>query len=471
MNLYSARFDIDGSNDWGLSTLNLWVTGAFFNNAFSATEQNAILTTYLEDNDWYNKVFILSKDEAENPEYGFNGDEDRKTKGTTYAMWNNDRDPDFANIWWLRTPESGTGANVHIVGAFGDLDPSRVITSVVNALGVRPAINLKSSSIILTSAAVGGKPSSAGGFEEVQAYSGTDWKATLKSSSRSSFKASVANGSASVDHGYSDWNIDVSYSGAKEGSNEYVSAILCDDAGSVLYYGTVAQNSEAGTGSLKIPEGLAVGSYKLHVFSEQRNGDRKTDFASSFSTLDLTVKGKAETPSATFTATGDNTGTLDNVMMDMSYSTDGGATWNAITAIKDMTAELSGVTAENDVQVKRLSDSALMNDSDPQVIDVTQPAAPSDLAGVACTTADQNDGKITGVDSTMEYKVSSEAVWKEVPATATVLEGLSNGTYQVRFRATGAALASPAASVDVEAHTCVAQGAWKSNSVAHWKEC
>lgn len=38
MNLYSARFDRGGSNDWGLSTLNLWVTGAFFNNAFSATE-------------------------------------------------------------------------------------------------------------------------------------------------------------------------------------------------------------------------------------------------------------------------------------------------------------------------------------------------------------------------------------------------------------------------------------------------
>lgn len=340
---------------------------------------------------------------------------------------------------------------------------------MVNALGVRPALNLKSSSIILTSAAVGGKPSSAGGFEEVQAYSGTDWKATLKSSSRSSFKASFADGSASADHGYSDWNINVSYSGAKEGSNEYVSAILCDDAGSVLYYGTVAQNSEAGTGTLSIPTGLAVGNYKLHVFSEQRNGDRKTDFASSFSTLDLTVKGKAETPSATFTATGDNTGTLADVTMDMSYSTDGGATWNAITAIRDMTAELSGVTAENDVQVKRLSDSALMNDSDPQVIDVTQAAAPSGLAGVACTTADQNDGKITGVNSAMEYKLSSEAVWKDVPGTE--LNGLSDGTYQVRVKATGAALASPAANVDVEAHTCDAQGEWKSDDVNHWKVC
>lgn len=107
----------------------------------------------------------------------------------------------------------------------------------------------------------------------------------------------MADGSASVDHGYSDWNIDVSYSGAKEGSNEYVSAILCDDAGSVLYYGTVAQNSEAGTKTLNIPAGLEVGNYKLHVFSEQRNGDRKTDFASSFSTLDLTVKERPRHPS------------------------------------------------------------------------------------------------------------------------------------------------------------------------------
>lgn len=479
-NLDSIRFNLklENCNDWDLSTLRLWVAYGFIPEAFVSDEQSALHEIYLKEHDSYDRVFILSKEEATSPAYGFNSDEDRETTGTAYAKENNDRDKSWANIWWLRTPEMGalnTRTHVDVVGAFGSLNPARVSTLVTNDFGVRPALNLSSDSIILTSAAGRygyGKPSSVGGFDEVEPDNVTDWKVTLKSSSRNSFKASLADDSASADSGYSDWNIDVSYSGAKGGDNEYVSAILCDEAGSVLYYGTVAQNSEAGTGTLKIPTGLAVGSYKLHVFSEQRNGNFKTDFASSFNTIDLTVTEKAGTPSATFTATGDSTGTLGNVSMDMSYSTDGGETWNAITG---ETAELSGVTAENDVQVKRLGNSALMNDSDPQVIDVTrtQADAPSGLVGVACTTADQNNGQITDVSGTMEYKLTTEAAWKEVPATATVLEGLSNGIYQVRVKAADTALASPAIDVVVGAHTCEAvEGEnWVSDSVNHWKKC
>ena len=46
----------------------------------------------------------------------------------------------------------------------------------------------------------------------------------------------------------------------------------------MLYYGRVAQPDGAdGSLEITIPTGLAEGSYTLHVFTEQYNGDCKTD--------------------------------------------------------------------------------------------------------------------------------------------------------------------------------------------------
>ena len=55
--------------------------------------------------------------------------------------------------------------------------------------------------------------------------------------------------------------VEINYSGAKEGDNEYVSAMLVDSDNTVLYYGRIAQNSVHGTAKMKIPDELAVGSY------------------------------------------------------------------------------------------------------------------------------------------------------------------------------------------------------------------
>ena len=44
--------------------------------------------------------------------------------------------------------------------------------------------------------------------------------------------------------------------------------------------------------------------------------------------------------------------------------------------------------------------------SEVQTIDVTQAQQPATLSGVACTTSQQNDGQITGVGTTMEYRLS-----------------------------------------------------------------
>ena len=44
-----------------------------------------------------------------------------------------------------------------------------------------------------------------------------------------------------------------------------------------------------GTVEIEIPSDLAPGSYTLKVFSEQYNGDRKTDYASNFTNIALTA--------------------------------------------------------------------------------------------------------------------------------------------------------------------------------------
>ena len=64
----------------------------------------------------------------------------------------------------------------------------------------------------------------------------------------------------------------------------------------------------------------------------------------------------------------------------------------------------------------------------------TTPAAPTTAAAVDCTTSDNNDGKITGVTTAMEYKKSDAADW--TAGTGSDITGLVPGTYYVRVKAT-----------------------------------
>ena len=67
--------------------------------------------------------------------------------------------------------------------------------------------------------------------------------------------------------------------------------ILEDSNSKFTHYGRVAQPTDA-VGSLQftLPSGLTDGKYTLHVFSEQYNGDYKTDYASEFDNVTLTVQ-------------------------------------------------------------------------------------------------------------------------------------------------------------------------------------
>ena len=193
-----------------------------------------------------------------------------------------------SSYWWLRSPDedystafvAGRG-EVRYYGGY----------STSKEFGVRPAFDLNLDSVLFASAAVGGKPD--GGLQPVSPnYTGNEWKLTLYDSKRNDFSRTTWEVSASTKGG----TVEISYTDAKTGANEYISALIFDDVGNVIYYcrSNASLTEKDGTAQLTIPAGFAEGTYTLKVFNEQYNGDRKTDLASGFADVTLTVEKRVD---------------------------------------------------------------------------------------------------------------------------------------------------------------------------------
>ena len=291
---------------WEECSLRKWLNSKFLDNAFTAQEQGAVLETLVvnEDGakgseagaDTYDKVYLLSVYEVIDPELGF--PTDWKDKGGTRVALNTEytkskraiTGADMSGAWWLRTPGDAKNAanvfnegNVFVRGG-----------NVNNFIfAVRPAMNIDSSKVLFTSPAEGGKSSGEPGadaMKEVGSYTGSDWKLTVKDDTRPVFEASVI-GSKTV---LKDGAVKLKYEGASAGANEYISAVIEDAEGNILYYGNIARNTSAdaadsGKAAINVPEGLTPGNYVIKVFSEQCNGSFKTDLASNIVSLDITI--------------------------------------------------------------------------------------------------------------------------------------------------------------------------------------
>ena len=194
--------------------------------------------------------------------------------------------------WWLRSPGSNK-YHLAVVTSDGSVQYSgHTILIFNNHRTVRPAFKLNMNSVLFASAAVGGKPD--GGLTPIPEYSGNEWKLTLLDSRRN-FAVTEKTVSAAPDD-----TVTLNYKGATTGKNEYISVILADNNGA-QYYGRVAQpTAESGTVEIKIPSDIAPGDYTMKVFSEQYNGDCKTDLASAFADVTLTVESQ---PDEQFTLT------------------------------------------------------------------------------------------------------------------------------------------------------------------------
>ena len=136
---------------WEKSTLRKWLNKKFMNRAFSSSEQEAIRTTKVinEDNYYYktdggndtlDKIYLLSlsetdeeKETEEAKEYGFTDSYGMTIKYSNYA------DLDDYQYWWLRTPgeKNISAAAVDMSGkAYGGGGESDM------ELGIRPVLHL-----------------------------------------------------------------------------------------------------------------------------------------------------------------------------------------------------------------------------------------------------------------------------------------------------------------------------------------
>ena len=302
-------------NDWKGSRGKDWCND-FYSRSLSTTEQKAVLATSKSD-DLYgmyydasdnildgDKVFFLSAEEAENAAYGFTDDNARIAN---YG--------DSAGVWWLRSPRRLNPDSAGTVNKKGAVIGEWV--GQTNA--ARPAFNLKSDSVLLVSAAVGGKGAADGMFK-IPEYSGDEWKLTLLDDTRT-FKVTETTAA-----GKPGGTVTLNFSNPRTGLNEYISAIIEGENGAV-YYGRIMKPTAIDRQlSFTLPHDLASGNYKLHVFSEQCNGDYQTDYASRFQTVELTVEEAATeqfalTPGGTyyFDLSGENIpGTINDDLPDKS---------------------------------------------------------------------------------------------------------------------------------------------------------
>lgn len=172
--------------------------------------------------------------------------------------------------------------NVGCVNAYGRIYDSYV---EIDDPAARPAFNLNLSSVLFTSAAVGGKSAVVGTLSANGNNAAGEHKLTMKDSARSRFDARTK----TVDAPGSIFT--VSYVKAQTGENEYISAIIKNADDEVTYYGRLANvEDDHGTVTLDLTGVNLAATDKLYIFNEQINGDYKTDFASELKEIAIETK-------------------------------------------------------------------------------------------------------------------------------------------------------------------------------------
>ena len=290
------RWEDDGNSYQGSSAQKWCKKFAEEPQNFSAKERAAMLGIAKTDAaekiysvDWggssltvNDKLFFPSAKEIADSVGNYNG---APGLSATYTSGNGGR-------WWLRSPGGNTRIHAGTI-----IDSGSVSVDGVNYIrAVRPAVNLDTSSVLFTSAAVGGKPvGEVGKLNPVSVSDPNEWKLTLVDNDRnwqinlyydSIHGVSVPTSGGEVSIACSTYGIQ---------DDEYVSAMILNRYNEVLYYGQIQKgNFSSEMISMNIPAGLEVGDYTIKMFCEELNGDYKTDYASKAIDVALSVRGEAE---------------------------------------------------------------------------------------------------------------------------------------------------------------------------------
>ncbi len=196
--------------------------------------------------------------------------------------WNGD-------FWWLRTPfEGGKTVSDGVEGRYvrsGNISEEALLYEDYAA---RPALSLDLSKVLFTSTAnaTAGKSTATveAGLMRAQVATGRIKFTVVDSSQHLDLVVAQGQKVQKVKE------LKFNYSNATSGENQYVSCVLINKNGVAKYYGKLADNSQAASGTISIAlNGVANGVYTLQIFSEQANGDLYTDFCSDPVTYTLTV--------------------------------------------------------------------------------------------------------------------------------------------------------------------------------------
>ena len=194
------------------------------------------------------------------------------------------------------------------------------------------------------------------------------------------------------------------------------------------------------TGAL---DNLTAGDYYVRV---KAAGTILASETESYTITAFTGTPEAE-PSATFAATGPDSGTLSGLVSGGSYTVTGAAT--ATFTASGTTHDLTGVSA-GALSIVKKGNGTTTTDSAAKIITVTKAETPSTVTAVGCTTSSNNNGKLKNVTTAMEYRKSDASAW--TPGTGSDITDLTNGTYYVRVKANGTELASDNQTVVIAAY-------------------
>ncbi len=144
--------------DYASSSIREWLNEDFYNTAFSDAEKSEIFN-YVQDNTspfedaydgetTYDKVFLLSYDDARNKEYGFASnkldDASRRAYGTDYAKCQGlsveGACPQKYSMWWLRTADRYNCPSY--IEPKGEYNFSASYYPFLTCFGIRPAMKI-----------------------------------------------------------------------------------------------------------------------------------------------------------------------------------------------------------------------------------------------------------------------------------------------------------------------------------------
>ena len=302
------QFDNRSYDNWSGSDICEYLNNAdtgFLGTAFTTAEQEYI-TPYSEvDEQGFagntfkpnQKIVLPSVDEVKDDgAFGFKDNDSRKADNAVgcKVTGKNVYDGD----WWLRSPCAELFYAATVVsdgGVFGG--PRALGSSVPDSLGVRPALKLDLSSVLFTSDAQGeGKNSETPNSQLASVESSSNnQKLTCIDSYDETNNPLGQN--LSIDKKAfkyikgQETEIEISYSEATTGENQYLSAMITDTSGVLKYYGVIKALPEGspteGTAKVTIPSNFES-NWELKIFAEQINSDSSTDYASEPVLLELT---------------------------------------------------------------------------------------------------------------------------------------------------------------------------------------